>query len=159
MKNSALKRKRSSFSFPLCNFKDQLVLLQNCMWYLSWQGCSEPQRAVVGLKAYGWTAFLRLLEGLLYDLTTAGIRLQLTHVFYFRQTGRERTPAFITQGCVICMACQWLYMEKMESIGKFSYSSLVTRILSVSILFSNLKKTSAEKISIFNKTIIFSSST
>lgn len=34
----------------------------------------------------GGLLFLRLLAGLLYDLTTAEIRLQLTHVFYSRQT-------------------------------------------------------------------------
>lgn len=29
---------------------------KNYKWYLSWQACREPQRAAVGLKAYGWTA-------------------------------------------------------------------------------------------------------
>lgn len=35
-----------------------------------------------------------LLAGLLYDLTTAEILLQLTHVFYLKQTVRNSPPRF-----------------------------------------------------------------
>lgn len=78
---------------------------------------------------------LRLLAGLMHDLTTAEIRLQLTHVFYLRQRSGTVGPAFTFSFRPVYLLPLFLHLElSLPDI----YSLFNTEVcLSCCVLFSD----------------------